>query len=237
MRFIVVIDDLLSEDGRRLSMLPAHGFSILIQVNNNKVLFNLGPSFTLLKWNLSRVGIDLRDINTIFISDWKRIHSEPLDDVLKKNKDVKVYAPPISNSLTLFKPRNLKRISIISNESPVKINEKLWSTGILNKKWYHEHALLVTKNNVGIIFLGCSAYGYEKFLFNAEKIANVRYIIGGLHLSTLDHFKLKSIINLIKSNKIIIPFHCVSYKARRKIIKIQSISLDLGVGFAYEFSD
>ncbi|RLE80898.1 MAG: hypothetical protein DRJ51_04915 [Thermoprotei archaeon] len=236
LRGIVLIDDILSARGRRLGLLPAHGLSILLERNGIRVLFNTGPSLKLLKYNMSKAGVEMNDIDYVFISDWKSYHSGALDGMLEICEVKEVFAPPITRSLTLLKPQKTESISFIGSHSPQRLFEGFYTTGILWKQWYAEHALVFKLSDDKIaIFLGCSAYGFEHFIEKARELGRIKYIVGGLHLSARNTLGLFALRRLLEEEGVegVIPLHCTSLEARKKIIKWRGILEDVGGGVEF----
>ncbi len=235
MRFHVVVDDLLSERGFSLQLLPGHGLSILIEKDNLKLLFDTGSSEKLLLYNMRRMGFDINEIDYLFISSWKKCHAGAVNEVFRLNPRIKAFAPPVTSSITLVKPKDISRIIFIKSTEPREILPGVYTTGIYCKKWYCEHALfLKATENILAVFLGCSTYGFSHFIKRTEKTAK-KYIIGGLHLSKLDFIGFKLLKQLVAEENVegVLPLHCTAPDARKEIIKWKGILQDTGVGIEF----
>lgn len=90
MKIKVVVDDL---SGRR-GFLSEHGLSILIEKDKEKILFDTGFGFSLLK-NLKKLNTNPKDISYIILSHGHDDHTGGLLFLLKeRRKEIKIYAHP-----------------------------------------------------------------------------------------------------------------------------------------------
>jgi len=80
----------LVENYSKCELKAKHGLSFLIQTENHKVLFDLGPDETLFM-NAKKKGVDLSEIDTVVISHGHLDHGGALRSFLRINKKAKVY--------------------------------------------------------------------------------------------------------------------------------------------------
>lgn len=227
MRVSVLVDDIPLYENFK----PVHGLSILIEFNGGKVLFNTGPSLEALINNSRLLNVSIEG-SLVFISDWKKQHCGALKDLLEHYRVERIYGPPYTGSLTLIKPPE----GVLDAS---KINEEAWflkSIGPFGMEWYKEVALAVDNKGVVDLFLGCSAYGFEDFIVEASNMGKLRYVIGGLHLTTKDVVGFKILNKLVEKYDIkgIIPLHCTSLQARREINKRWGIFVESGAGLVFD---
>ncbi len=161
----------------------AWGFSCLISHNIN-LLFDTGWRFSVLMHNMKRLGIDLEEIDAIFIS---HAHYDHAGGLKKLKFEGKVYVPPSSN---------LKGIKIEEGE----FLPNFISTGEING----EQSLIVRDGSKLIIFTGCSHNGLKNVIRIAEKYGRVYAIIGGFH-----DFKE---VEMLKKYPLVMPCHCTKLK-------------------------
>lgn len=227
MKISVLVDDITLDP----EIKPMHGLSILIETGGRKILFNTGPSLEALVRNCKSLDVSLEGV-TVFITDWKKQHCGALNELLEKYGIVAVYGPPYTNSVTLVKPP-----PIVKDAS--KVYEDAWflrSIGPYGMKWYKEVALAVVEEGNVDLFLGCSAYGFEKFIIEAASLGKLRYVIGGLHLSSRDVIGFRVLGKLVEKYDIegIVPLHCTSLEARREINKRWGIFEESGAGLVFD---
>ncbi len=161
----------------------AWGFSCLIEHNIN-LLFDTGGKYSILKHNLDKFGVDLKEIDAIFISHSHWDHAGGLE---KLRFDRKIFVPPSSK---------LKGIRVGNEE----FLPNFISTGEING----EQSLIVKDGEKLIIFTGCSHNGLENVIKIAEKYGKIYGIIGGFH-----DFKN---IDILGKFSLVMPCHCTKLK-------------------------
>lgn len=174
------------------------GVSYLIRTDHATILFDTGYGPDTLKCtfrkNLDSLGIDIGEINTVFIShdhpdhqnEWIWVSNAAFIDKKGKNilPEIKVYVPEEIDYL-----KDLK-IKTISSHDPVKIAEGVYSTGNIIEPTFmlgqvREQALMFNVKDKGIIIVtGCGHQTLEKIIQRVMKLtdANIYGLIGGLHL-------------------------------------------------------
>jgi len=228
MKFTVLVDTIVSMKYKHTSVVPAHGLSILVEHSEGtRVLFSTGPSLSILKRNAITLGLSLKEVDILFIPVWKRPLAGCYEEVIAELKPKLVCTPP--GGLTQ------EFEYVIREEEPMRIQDKIYSTGILSFGPYKEHAMILVDHEKTFLFIGCAAYGFNRIVLRTREYPPLKAIIGGLHLSTLDREGFRELIHIYETTKAdIIPLFCTSKEARQKIINIVGKSYDLGVGFVYK---
>lgn len=70
-----------------------HGLSIYIETAKHKILFDLGPNGLFLE-NATKLGIDIKDIDTVVISHGHADHGKGLKTFIQNNHTAKIYMAP-----------------------------------------------------------------------------------------------------------------------------------------------
>jgi len=96
-------------------VLGEHGFSMLIERGEEKVLFDTGQGFTLAH-NAHVLGVDLREISHVVISHGHYDHTGGLEEVLHPSREISIHLHP-----HCFKPK----YASLSPEAQVFIGMKL----------------------------------------------------------------------------------------------------------------
>ena len=175
------------------------GFSALIEVENTpRILFDTGASGEILLYNMSKLNIDPKRIECVFISHDHWDHTGGLKDFLKLNNKVKLYVPQ-HFSLKL----DVKEF--IKVKESLKIYENVFSTGELMRI---EQSLIVRLDRGLVVIAGCSHPGVGNILKSASKFGKVLALIGGLH-----GFRE---FDLIKNLELVCATHCTQYKEEIK---------------------
>jgi 7,8-dihydropterin-6-yl-methyl-4-(beta-D-ribofuranosyl)aminobenzene 5'-phosphate synthase len=172
----------------------AWGVSYLIRTDHSTILFDTGIDedsiMCVLRYNLNILGIDISEIDAIFIShnhgdhqnNWKWINDRTFVNSENENilPGIKIYVP--GNDLNL-------KIPAVFSKDPVKISEGVYTTGIIQAPMFfsssQEQGLMFNVKDKGIIVVtGCGHQTVEKLLQRCEKLSNtpIYGVLGGLHL-------------------------------------------------------
>jgi 7,8-dihydropterin-6-yl-methyl-4-(beta-D-ribofuranosyl)aminobenzene 5'-phosphate synthase len=137
----------------------AWGFSCLVEANGQRLLFDTGGRGAILLQNLETLNLDPQSISKIFISHDHWDHLGGLADLLRLNRDARVYLP---GSCT----RPLEAREVTSVHGPLEISENFFSTGELPGA---EQSLVVkTKGGIAVI-CGCCHPGVGAVLEAASR--------------------------------------------------------------------
>jgi len=146
------------------------GFSAIIDAFERRILFDTGAKGTILLHNMERLGIDLRSINDIFISHPHYDHTGGLE-TLMSSIDPVLHVPQNYPA-----PSGIRKNTI--GENLEMLYDNIYSTGVLSKM---EQSLLLVKEGVVDVIVGCSHPGVRTIMERASKMGKIRSLIGGLH--------------------------------------------------------
>jgi len=180
------------------------GFSCLIE-NNKKVLFDTGDNGSDLLYNLKKLSYDPQDIDIIVLSHEHWDHTGGLFDVLKENKNIKVFI--LKSFSENFKNEITKMARLIEIEKEQEIIKNIYTTGLIKNNPDEQSLIIKTINGV-IVIVGCSHPGVDRILEIAKKYGKVYAIIGGFH----DFSKF----NALEGIEIIGACHCTRHKEEIK---------------------
>lgn len=201
----------------RKGLLSDWGFSALVEVTtSHKLLFDTGGNGRILLNNMEILDIDPSSIQDIFISHPHLDHTGGLSSFLKRNRAVKVWAPP-----SFTEDIHVKEIKFLSK--PAKLYEDVYSTGELDGI---EQSLVVETSKGLIIIAGCSHPAMESILAAASGFGEVYGIIGGLHSTPPE---------ALAGLRLICATHCTQEIARIKLLYPHAF-LEGGAGQVIEVS-
>ena len=218
----IIIDDY---DGIKNGYIPAYGFSLLIEINNKKILFDTGTKPYSLLYNLKTYGISPSSLDAIILSHNHFDHTDGLPGILKVNKSVPIYIHKDWDQLASFKGFKIPKLNrrvIIEGRELDEISKGLFLTNSFRSSDYggvYEHALFIKLKNDNILICGCCHPGLNVFLDECQSFGltyrNDLFIIGGFHGFKFTDKKAKKINNQLKE---IILCHCTIHE---KIFKEQ----------------
>ena len=201
-----VLSDNRSNDS---SLLTEHGLSILLQTERHKILLDTGASDVFIR-NAEQLGIDLSDVDYVFISHGHSDHAGGLRYFLEHNRQAQVIVSPDAMSGKFFSKRgNLHSITtkwpeidenrlilidqtceieedihviahIPQNHPMPKGNQNLFVQDA-NGDYIHDDFRHELALYVdGLLFTGCAHSGLENIL--AACPWPVHTVVGGFHL-------------------------------------------------------
>ncbi len=240
--FTILYNDLPLND----SLIGDQGFSCLIEFGGNSYLFDAGRIADILRKNTETMGVDCSLIDHIFISHLHSDHFGGLPGIIQKCNKPGLHLPYslpktqseqgrkyILESLKIVEPNT----SVISwNKESVKINENVYSTGMIEEQSY-EQALIITTTKGLIVLVGCSHPGIVEIVQRAKSLMkqDVYFVMGGFHLAVTDSEVVQGIANELRGlTKFIAPCHCTGNKAQEifyETFKEDYIEIKTGLRF------
>jgi len=209
--YIYVLVDNYSREG----FLSEWGLSLYIESNEWRALFDSGTSGEVLRYNTSRLGIDLTKLDFAFLSHHHGDHYGGFKYVGQVCPSLTVYIPP--GGYGYLESWGLRPIVI--NE-PQQISSSAWSTGPLRLCLWglREHSLVfIIKGKGLVIVVGCSHPGLKVIIdrsINITGVSKVYMVIGGFHeprITQLDYVASKA--------EYVAPLHCSGIRAREYLAR------------------
>jgi len=212
MKVTIVYDN----DSWQPSLEAAWGFSCLVEAHDQLLLFDTGGQGEILLKNLEALNLDPGSISAIFISHEHWDHLGGLADLLRLNRDVRVYLPWSC-------PRPPEAREVISVQGPRGLSGNFFSTGELNGG---EQSLAVKTESGLVVICGCSHPGVGTILKAASRFGRVSALIGGLHgFQEYEH---------LADLEMVCPCHCTQHKAEI-MARYPETAVSGGAGKVIEF--
>ena len=202
----VVLSDNRSCDTR---LYTEHGLSVLLETENHKILLDTGATGLFLH-NAKVLGIDLSDVDFVFISHGHNDHAGGLSHFLEHNQQAKVIVSPHAMSGRFFSRRNHlhsitanwpyvapQRLVLVDNnleiERGLHVIADIPVTYPIPKGNGHLYVQLADDRDMhdnfcheialyldGLLFTGCAHRGLENIL--AASPGPIHFVVGGFHL-------------------------------------------------------
>jgi 7,8-dihydropterin-6-yl-methyl-4-(beta-D-ribofuranosyl)aminobenzene 5'-phosphate synthase len=181
-----------------------HGFSCLVEGQQN-ILVDTGWDGHLLISNMEKIGVNIKTVDSIFLSHTHWDHIGGLPTLLNLNKKLEVFYP------TWFS-KNLKHeVKARARVKDISVTDTLvdgaYTTGELGKD-IKEQSLIVTSKKGNIIITGCSHPGLGLIIQKARTFGKVYGVIGGFHGFDEYHH--------LEGIRMIVPCHCTQHKKEIK---------------------
>ena len=194
----------------------AWGFSCLVEANGRRLLFDTGGKGEVLLRNLAALNLDPRSFAEIFISHDHWDHLGGLADLLRLNREARVYLPR-----SCARPKEAREV--ISVQDSREISENFFSTGELNGQ---EQSLVVKTNDGLVVICGCSHPGVGAILEAASSLGQVKALVGGFH-----GFKEYEVLANLE---LVCPCHCTQHQAEI-MARYPDTAVSGGAGKVLEF--
>jgi len=192
------------------------GFSCLVEIPEETILFDTGSNGSLLLENMKKLNIAPASIDDVFISHAHFDHTGGLSAFLNENNNVNIYAPVSFRGV-----RNAK--DIIHVDKPMKLFENIFSTGELD----HIEQSMAVKTDKGLVLVvGCSHPRMNHIFEAVSQFGKIYAIVGGLH--GFNQYELFQDLGAI------CPTHCTQHITEIKS-KYPEKYIEGGVGRIIEF--
>jgi len=204
MKVTCLVDDISKTD-----LKAVHGLSFFIETKDRVILFDVGPSFSILAENATKAGVDLARVDTVVISHGHEDHGGAISQFVARYPNVKVYVgrgafePHIST--TSGQEKNIGIPSFDGNVTEVGGMTSLDDNMVLfvsrfeaiftpdNSKYLtaegypddflHEISLLIKEGEKRILFCGCAHRGIEGIIKTVQFLyGEPTAVVGGFHL-------------------------------------------------------
>jgi 7,8-dihydropterin-6-yl-methyl-4-(beta-D-ribofuranosyl)aminobenzene 5'-phosphate synthase len=177
------------------------GFSCLIEVDDEKILFDTGWDGNLLLSNLKKFNVRPAEIKRAIISHAHWDHLGGLTHIFRK--DMHLYVPQSFSKR--LRDELSSRFELHEVRGAQQIREGVWTTGELGNEIKEQSIALKTKRGLAII-VGCSHPGVRNIFSAASKFGKIMGVIGGMH-GFRDY-------EILKELKVIVPSHCTLNKKK-----------------------
>jgi 7,8-dihydropterin-6-yl-methyl-4-(beta-D-ribofuranosyl)aminobenzene 5'-phosphate synthase len=197
-------------------------FEVIAGSKKHAVLMDTSGSVPAFLRNASKLGLNLFEVDSVFISHWHRDHCGALSQLLPLLKPQTTVYVPSENTFVFKQIRGYSAVPCICRE-PIEFISGMMSTGEMSDG-IREHSLLINVKNKGLVILvGCSHPGIIKILRCAQKVSavdKVFAVMGGFHMSSISEgMKVGKFLRELNV-KLVSPCHCTSVESRQGIAKV-----------------
>jgi 7,8-dihydropterin-6-yl-methyl-4-(beta-D-ribofuranosyl)aminobenzene 5'-phosphate synthase len=187
-------------------IVAAHGLSLYIERNGQRILFDTGPSSQFIR-NSEKLGVDIKEIDIVVISHAHRDHIGGLASFLWVNKKAYIYLSKNALKNVDFRilcskldERTLNRMHFVDNFTEIArdvfILTEIEERYPIRDRVDDEIILVIKNNNKPIIFSGCSHNEILNIIGTVTRtFPNIylRAVIGGFHLIGAPKYFVKQI--------------------------------------------
>ncbi|MCQ2085946.1 MAG: MBL fold metallo-hydrolase [archaeon] len=178
----------------------AAGFSVLIEVDNQKTLFDTGMRGKYLIHNLYYFGIEPDDINRIVISHNHNGNVGGLPRILKdRNKSIDIYINSLFTKTEIKPPTLEKKVLFHKMTGITHLSEHLFTVGPFGP--LEEYVIVLNTIRGPVIIASCYHHGTECVLSAVKEITkqNPVCLIGGIHVPKANKSNMDSTAKIFNS--------------------------------------
>jgi len=208
MERITVLYDNRATDGFKADW----GFSALIELEEETLLFDTGAKGEVLKENAQKAQLNFKEVEKVFISHNHWDHTGGLEVLLKENPEVEVIVPePDCQEFEEKLPETAVCVPVLA---PTYLSERLLSTGIMEtglEAPSTEQSLIVLSQLGPILITGCSHPGIVEIAKKAVALTGETLFLtlGGFHLyKATDEEIVETAKELMRYTQYAAPCHC-----------------------------
>jgi 7,8-dihydropterin-6-yl-methyl-4-(beta-D-ribofuranosyl)aminobenzene 5'-phosphate synthase len=198
MKLTTVYDNEVYPEASATGLTSEWGFSCLIEVSGERILFDTGGDGSILLRNMERLGIDPNYPATIALSHEHWDHTGGLSDLLMMNHDAEVYLLASFSESFKSKIKN----PVVEVHEPAKICDRVYTTGELGTAIKEQSLVLETKSGM-VVITGCAHPGIGEIMNAASEFGAIYGIIGGFHGFSDYH--------LLNGVTFLSPCHCTQH--------------------------
>lgn len=192
------------------------GFSCLVELGDDTVLFDTGGDPEVLAHNVEVLGVDLAEVDCLVLSHEHWDHTGGLGLVLEANSDLTVYLPASFPYHIKSRVRD-SGATLVETWNATLICPGVATTRVLDFN-PDEQALMVNTGEGLVLITGCSHPGVQNLVRAAEEATglDVSFVFGGFHLGGADRASLDSLVAELKDLGVqrAAPTHCSGDLAR-----------------------
>jgi len=221
-RITIVVDNNVWKEG----LASNWGLSFYVEAftgdRKHVVLMDTSGSFSIFSSNAAKLGLNISEAETVFISHWHGDHCGALGQVLSLLKPQTTAYVPSDDFFRLKKIRGSGGIPCICHK-PIEFVNGMMSTGQV-PGGLSEHSLLINVKNKGLaILVGCSHPGIINILKRAREVSGVdkiHAVVGGFHISSIGQGTRVGEFLRELDIELVSPCHCTSIDAEHGIAGI-----------------
>jgi|Deesub1362B_J571_1020462.scaffolds.fasta_scaffold00237_46 7,8-dihydropterin-6-yl-methyl-4-(beta-D-ribofuranosyl)aminobenzene 5'-phosphate synthase len=241
MRLYILSDNRVIQP-RPKGLLAEWGFSCLLEINNEYILFDTGQKTAIN--NAILIKAPIYEVNSVVLSHGHYDHTTGLRDILSIiNADVYMhpdawlprYVKGEQIGLPWKKEEVESMAKIVEHTEPVEILKNMWALGEIPREHNYvklesyvlrdgekledeildDQSLAVKTSEGVVLILGCCHAGIRNTIEYAEEVAGdeVRYVVGGTHFIGMKEDSIRAECNWLNSKlDYIATCHCTGRK-------------------------
>lgn len=188
------------------------GFSVFLQLPNQTILFDTGSNGHVLLRNIQTSGLNVKNIDTLFISHPHWDHIGGVDSVIEQNPNLHVFAPYSLSKHLLNDLRNQVQDLTVIDYQATKLFDHVYSTGVMDEDRIGEQSMIIDTKEGLVVITGCAHPGIVNIAKKARQMMDkgILLLMGGFHLLDENPAAIQQVIQSLQNEavKYVCPTHC-----------------------------
>ncbi|MEA2108412.1 MAG: MBL fold metallo-hydrolase [Pseudomonadota bacterium] len=218
------------------------GFSAFLQIPNQTILFDTGSNGPVLSRNIQTLGLNIKDIDTLFISHPHWDHIGGVDSVIEQNPNLHIFAPDSLSKHLLRDLRNhVQNVTIIDYQA-TQLFDHVYSTGVMDEDLIGEQSMVIDTKGGLVVITGCAHPGIVNIARKARQMLDkeILLLMGGFHLLNDNPTAIQKVIHSLQNSAVnyVCPTHCSGDLAKKMFKEsFKEKYIEGGVGAKVKLTD
>jgi len=188
------------------------GFSAFLQLPNHTILFDTGSNGPVLLRNIQTLGLNVKDIDTLFLSHPHWDHVGGVDAVIEQNQNLHIFAPDSLSKHLINDLRNQVQDLTVIDYQATKLFDHIYSTGVMDEDRIGEQSMIIDTKAGLVVITGCAHPGIVNIARKTRQMLDKKILLlmGGFHLLNEDPATIQKVIQALQNSAVnyVCPTHC-----------------------------
>jgi len=191
---------------------PDHGFACLIETGGRRILFDTGADGPTLIYNMTLLGIDPRQIDTVVLSHEHADHTGGLTALMNLNADMTAHIPAGFSAAFKSGLQGRACVNEVNDTATLAGGMRLF---VSDSRRGVEQAMLIQTPGRNTLVTGCAHPGIVPLVRRAQTWGRVDMIVGGFHMKDMPGEESAAIVEALRELGVTAaaPAHCTDEKA------------------------
>ena len=213
-RFTVVVDT----TAEATALQSAWGLAVLVEDEDDTVLFDTGPSGATLLHNLGQLGFELARIDGVVLSHIHHDHVGGLQALLRTGIQPSLFVlPSFPEPFRKALPASVRQIETTPGS---RVGTGLISTGEMPGPLGEQALIVPTASGIALV-TGCAHPGVVRLAERARQLVRqrLRLVLGGFHLGEASSDEVDRVVRGLRTLGVeqVAPCHCTGALAVRRL--------------------
>ena len=188
------------------------GFSAFLQLPEQTILFDTGSNGPVLLRNIQTSGLNVKDIDTLFLSHPHWDHIGGADALIEKNSHLHLFVPDSLSKHLIHDLRNQVQALTVIDQQATQLFDNIYSTGVMDEEHIGEQSMVIDTPGGLLVITGCAHPGIVNIVRKARQMLDkeILLLMGGFHLLNDNSAAIQQVIYSLQNLSVnyVCPTHC-----------------------------